>query len=386
MSALSLTAITWNHSRALPCLVATAQRWEETHPTVTINWRKRTLDDFGHADVACLADHFDLIVMDHPWTGFADRRDLFVNFREHLEPEFLSDLERHSTGASFSTYEWEGKLTALPIDAATPVASWRCDRMIAAGMSPPATWQGLIELATIGRVIMPGFAADVLLNLIMLIASSGGTVCESPEEWAQESFVLEALERFRELAVLLPEEVWQWNPIAVYEKLASECGGLEGAAYCPFAYGYHNYGRHGFADHLLEYGPPVDLSEERPMRPVLGGTGIAVSNRSGHPQAAIDYARYVADPLVQRTLYLHAGGQPADRRAWLDAEANRLSNNFFASTLPAMDRSIVRPRYDGFVDFQNQGGPPVVTYLRDGGNPRTVHEFLNSLYQSTRSS
>ncbi len=384
MASLKLTGITWNHSRALPCLVATAQRWEETHAGVNIAWSKRTLDEFGHGDVAELASRFDLVVMDHPWIGFAQRRGLFVDFREHLEAGYLSDLAENSTGASFRSYEWEGKLPALPIDAATPVASWRSDRLIAAGMSPPTTWQELIELAKTGRVIMPGFPADVFLNLIMLIVSAGGTICESPGEWAEESRVIEALERFRELASLLPESVWQWNPIAVYEKLADKRGGLADAAYCPFAYGYHNYGRVGFADHVLEFGPPVKLADGIPLRPVLGGTGIAVSKRCGNPEAAIAYARYVADPLVQRTLYAHAGGQAADRRAWLDVDVNRLTNFFFASTLPAMERSIVRPRYDGFVDFQGQGGHPVVEYLRNGGNPKSVHKSLNTLYHSTR--
>lgn len=384
MSALSLTGITWNHSRALPCLVATAQRWEETHSGVKISWHKRTLDEFGHANVADLASRFDLVVIDHPWIGFARQRDLFIDFREHLDAEYLLDLANNSTGASFSSYEWEDRLSALPIDGATPVASWRKDLLAAAGMPPPTTWRELIEFAGTGRVIMPGFPADVFLNLIMLIVSAGGTICESLDEWAEASCVIEALERFRELASLLPDTVWQMNPIAVHENLADTNGGLAGAAYCPFAYGYHNYGRTGFADHVLEFGPPVKLADGIPLRPVLGGTGIAVSKRCANPEAAIAYARYVADPLVQRTVYAHAGGQPADRRAWLDADVNRLTNFFFASTLPAMERSIVRPRYDGFVDFQGQGGHPVVAYLRNGGNPTTVHETLNAIYRSTR--
>jgi multiple sugar transport system substrate-binding protein len=48
-SSVQLTGIAWDHSRAFPPLVATAQRYEETHPGIRIDWQKRTLDEFGHA-------------------------------------------------------------------------------------------------------------------------------------------------------------------------------------------------------------------------------------------------------------------------------------------------------------------------------------------------
>jgi hypothetical protein len=54
-SPFHLTGIKWHHSRAFPPLVATAQRYEETHPGVRIHWQKRTLDEFGHAPVDVLA-------------------------------------------------------------------------------------------------------------------------------------------------------------------------------------------------------------------------------------------------------------------------------------------------------------------------------------------
>jgi multiple sugar transport system substrate-binding protein len=69
-----LRGITWNHSRALPPLVATAQRFEEQHPGVRIQWEKRSLHEFGHADLATLAHTFDLLVIDHPMVGDAELR------------------------------------------------------------------------------------------------------------------------------------------------------------------------------------------------------------------------------------------------------------------------------------------------------------------------
>ena len=61
MKRLVLRGITWNHSRALPPLVASAQRFEEYHPNVRIVWEKRSLHEFGHASLAELAKVFDLL-------------------------------------------------------------------------------------------------------------------------------------------------------------------------------------------------------------------------------------------------------------------------------------------------------------------------------------
>ncbi|MGN6642233.1 MAG: hypothetical protein ACTHKU_04460 [Verrucomicrobiota bacterium] len=39
---MSQTVQLWDHSRALPPLVATAQRYEETHRSTRIPWRSRS--------------------------------------------------------------------------------------------------------------------------------------------------------------------------------------------------------------------------------------------------------------------------------------------------------------------------------------------------------
>ena len=89
---IQLTGITWDHSRAFPPLVATAQRYEETHPTVRIRWEKRTLDEFGHAPIDQLAPKFDLIVIDHPWAGFAFEKNLVCDLKPLLPAAALNEL------------------------------------------------------------------------------------------------------------------------------------------------------------------------------------------------------------------------------------------------------------------------------------------------------
>ena len=87
--AVQLNGIAWDHSRAFPPLIATAQRYEETHAGIRIRWQKRTLDEFGHMPIDRLASQFDLVIIDHPWAGFAFEKALVLD----LKPVLLSTYQ-----------------------------------------------------------------------------------------------------------------------------------------------------------------------------------------------------------------------------------------------------------------------------------------------------
>jgi multiple sugar transport system substrate-binding protein len=59
-----LKGITWNHTRGLLPMVATAQRFSELNPDVEISWEKRSLQDFADSSIEALAKKFDLLVID----------------------------------------------------------------------------------------------------------------------------------------------------------------------------------------------------------------------------------------------------------------------------------------------------------------------------------
>jgi multiple sugar transport system substrate-binding protein len=372
-----LRGIAWNHSRALPPLIATAQRFEELHPNVEIYWEKRSLHEFGYADLLPLAERYDLLIIDHPMMGAVHESHALLDLQASLDRSFLEGLASDSAGRSYESYCYQGTLFALPIDAAAPAASYRPDLLERAGVEPPRIWNDVLDLAREKFVVMPGFYTDIFLNFMGLCVSRGAAVATNPEEIVESETALHCLDALRELAAYMPDEIYEWNPIAVYEHMAVS----DRFAYCPFAYSYSNYSRYGFAKHLILFANPVLLSDSRPLRTVLGGTGMAISARCDSPLAALEYLTYVAGAEWQSTLYGLSGGQPARRSAWQDEILNRIANGFFERTLDSLERAYVRPRYPGYIEFQEQAGLPIVKYLRNGGSPRAVLEEVNGLYR-----
>jgi multiple sugar transport system substrate-binding protein len=153
---IKLKGITWNHTRGYVPVIATAQRFCEMYPEVQIEWEKRSLQEFADAPIQQLAERYDLLVIDHPWAGFAADKNILVPFNEYLSSEYLVDQESNSVGLSHKSYNFDGFQSALAIDAATPVASYREDILHQNNLSLLGTWGDLVTLAKRGFVAFPG--------------------------------------------------------------------------------------------------------------------------------------------------------------------------------------------------------------------------------------
>jgi multiple sugar transport system substrate-binding protein len=378
-----LTGIAWDHSRALPPLVATSQRYEETHPGSRICWEKRSLDEFGHTPIDQLACLYDLIVIDHPWAGFAFEKKLVRDLNPLLTPAELKDFAQNSIGATFDSYSYAGRLLALPIDAATPAPSWRSDLLERAGLSPPTNWSEAVALARRKLALIPAFNADLFLHFLMLANALGAEPCADREIIAPRQILRQALELLRELTEPMPTEIFELNPIQVAERMAA----TDDFAWNAFAYTYNNYARPGFARRALRFGSLLSLEAKRPrLRSVLGGTGISISIHCKDVQAALDYAKFVADGVTQKGIYLHAGGQPAHCAAWNDPDADKLCGGFFSATRDTQQEAFARPRYSGYVPLQTSGGNVLQEALRDRRDAEAVLEKLDTVYRESRRS
>ena len=379
-SVIELNGITWSHTRGYSPMAATAQRYEELHPGIRINWRKRSLQAFADEPIDKLAERYDMLVIDHPWAGFAARTGVIQALDQWLPRDFLEDQKRNSVGASHESYSYDGKQWALAIDAATPVAAARPDLLQKAGIAMPSTWADLMTLARLGRVAVPSIPQDTLMNFYMLCSTLGEDPCQSTDQVVSDETGIKALNMLRELSLLLDKRCFDWNPIQTYEAMTQ----TDDFTYCPFAYGYSNYAKPSYARKSLKFSDLVSLPGTGRCRSTLGGTGLAISSQSKHKEIAAHYAQFVANPQMQSGFYLEFGGQPGHRQAWHCDYANTTTNNYFSDTLPALDRAFLRPRYHGHMAFQDNAGGPIREFLMNGGDAKVLLQQLNELYLTSR--
>ena len=372
----SLKGITWNHSRGFLPMVATAQRFSELHPDVQITWEKRSLQQFADFSIQELAERFDLLVIDHPWAGFAAKTNSIIPLDNYLPEAYLIDQQKNSVGASYESYHYDGHLWALPIDAATPVAASRPDLLAKKGLRLPGSFEDLMALANLGLVAFAGIPIDVLMNFYTLCCSLGEDPCQSDDQVVSNETGIQALQLYRRLASKMDPANFNRNPIQVYEAMTQ----TDDIAYCPFAYGYANYSREGYARKTLHFHDMISLDGKTNLRSTLGGTGLAISSKCKEIAIAAAYAEYVGSGDCQQTLFFESGGQPGHLSAWKNEEVNRRSHNYFSNTLPALQRAFLRPRYHGSMYFQDHAGDVVRDYLMKGSSELQVMAALNELY------
>jgi multiple sugar transport system substrate-binding protein len=364
-----LRGIAWGHTRAVGPLLVTAQTAADFDSGLRITWDLRSLWAFGEAHVGDLVDDYDLLVIDHPMIGYAARNGIFEPLDLHLSAEWLAEQARGSVGGSHESYAYDGHQWATAIDAACQVAVSRPDLL----PEPPATFDEVLALAReTGRVAVPLKPIDGLSCFLTLCANQG----EEPlrgERVVSDELGLHVLEQLLELASVVAPECLSQNPIEILTAMSTG----DGIVYCPYAFGYTNYAREGYAPKRVAFHDIPAAGDRGRAGSTLGGAGLAVSSRSANVEAAMAYVRLVSDPEVQRTTYVYAGGQPGHADAWDDEIANRITGDFFRSTRRTIDSSYVRPTHDGVAAFQSAAAVAVHRLLRGEGTPQSALAALN---------
>jgi multiple sugar transport system substrate-binding protein len=378
-----LRGVTWDHVRGLGGLEATAAAYAAVRPGVRVEWTTRSLQAFADQPVEQLARRFDLIYLDHPAVGQAVARSCLVPLDEHLDGETLAAQADASVGRSAESYGWEGHRWALATDAAAQVAAYRPDLLELAGVGVPRTWPEALEAAAALRrtgrwAALPAIPVDAVCAFLATCAALGeppfgaaGQVVSRPTGRSALALLGALVERCHPASL-------DWNPPRLLERMSTG----DEVAYCPLAFGYANYARPGFRDHLVLAGPPPAGDDGVPSG-TLGGAGLAVSAGCPAVEEAVAYAAFVADPSIQRTVYFRGGGQPGHRSAWTDEAVNAAAGGFFGDTLAAVDAALLRPRHDGFLAFQEQAGDLVHGHLRRGGDPDEVLAGLDAAWQGS---
>jgi multiple sugar transport system substrate-binding protein len=378
MSEITIKGITWGHSRGITPLLAYAQRFNELYPNVKVTWDKRSLQEFADFPIEKLTEKYDLLIIDHPWVGCAAATNCVLPLEQYLPKEYLEDQLANTVGYSHLSYNYNDHQWALAIDAATPVASFRKDRLEQNNARVPETWDQLIAMAKLGKVAVPAIPIDLLMNFYTFCIANGTTPFATQEEVIDKETGLKALQTMTDLYSLVDKKMFSCNPIAVAELMSK----TDDYWYCPFAYGYSNYSRKGYAKHLLHYSDLVAFNGVK-LKSTIGGTGLAVSAFSKEKEWAVKFAEEVVSSTCQSTFYVEHGGQPGHKAAWTSEMANTLCNDYFKNVLPAMENGYVRPRYNGYLHFQDLAGDPIHQYLLHGGDARDVLERINKIYKDS---
>lgn len=370
-----LKGMTWNHPRGHDPLVACSAEWQQ-NTGVRITWEQRSLQDFESYPVEDLARAYDLIVIDHPHVGQITREGCLVPLDVPDRAADLAAIHAGTVGPSFESYRWQGRIWGFPIDAATQVQAWMPDRLAA----PVRDWDDMMALAREGRVMLPLRPPHSLMVLYTLAAHLGHPcTVEGPELIAPEVGA-QVWEIMRELADLVDPACAAMDPIAVFEAMADPASRT---ACVPLIYGYISYSISGFRPHLIRFADLPVIDGRPPHGSALGGTGIAVSARSAHPAAAMDFAYWVASAPVQRTIYAASGGQAGHSAAWEDEAANHRTHDFYRATRATLEGAWLRPRHGGGMGFQAAAARRITEGLmaREAAGP--VVDGINRLFRSS---
>jgi multiple sugar transport system substrate-binding protein len=357
MARIKLRGMTWDHRRAIDPLTETMPLFRERNPDVEIEWSSRPLSGFEFTPVDVLAKEFDFIILDHPFSGLIAATGCLVPL-----DTIVAQGEDPFVGPSLDSYRLDGKLWALPVDAACQVAVSRPDLMRALDTPPPGNWHELTALGQKARHKSLWLAIGLsgvhsLMTFFTLMANLGRPCATTrDEDFADPHAARDVLALMRGLLDLCPPQALDWNSIALHEQMVER----DDLVFCPAVYCYATY---------------AEADQRRPLRfhdfpgpngpggSTVGGTGLGVSAHTRHLPEALAYARFVMEPATQHAFALHHG-QPARRAVWEDSAINARFGGCYSDTIATMDSCWVRPRYNGYLAFQAKAGEMVEAHLR----------------------
>jgi multiple sugar transport system substrate-binding protein len=381
---ITLKGLTWDHPRGYAPLLRGIPEYHAQHPEITIRWDRRSLREFGEAPIQQYLERYDLLIVDHPFVGFAAAHDALVDLAPSIAEAEKHHLAADSVGPSWQSYWYGSGLWALPIDAATQVASYRPDLLRALSPAVPATFDDVLRLGEKARkagkyVVVPACPTDAISLFFTLSANLGCPILEKGERFVDDSVAAGVLDRLHALIEVAHPCSVEWNPIQVYDFMTSGSG----AVYCPYGFGYSNYSRVGKSVRLKFTNAPA-AGRRGCAGTMLGGTGVAISKLSSRPSEAIAYAKWLVSPEHQRGTYFRQGGQPASLAAWTDSSLDAMADGFFSGTLQTLQTAYLRPRFDGFVRFFEAAGIEINRCLRREVKDAVLIRWLDDRYATQR--
>ncbi len=365
--------LTWDHPRGYRALEEHARVWR-SQGGVEVVWHRQPLEGFESHPLKELCARYDLLVIDHPHVGEAAAQGCLVPAENWYGQERLHALGDATIGPVLRSYRYAGRHWALPLDAAAQVAVCRPDLL--GDEAWPGTWDEVCRLAERYSVALPLAGPHALLSFFSVCVAHGA------EPFADGALVRrDAGERALELMTALvqrsPPAAVGLNPIAFLDRMSQD----DDIAYCPLVFGYVTYATSAaWERRALRFGnAPLVAGVGRPGS-TLGGTGLAFSGRTRRTEGLVAYAASLFEERTQRELFPEFDAQPSFWAAWLDAGVNRRHRKFFKRTAATVERAWVRPRYPGYLRFQERGSALLRRGLLERRAPAALLQELEEAY------
>lgn len=348
---IKLYGLTWRNPRGYDPLVETAKIWQESNTDVQVIWEQLPWIDFEHRLLASFegkAKPYDLVMLDHPWIGTLIQHNYLRSWNEMAGAAYVDEIRERVVAPSLETYELDGHLWALPIDAACHSGLIRRDLIDVDEL--PRDWSQMASWArdrsgssrSYPLVLSVNSVLGNCLFLAMMETQGTPAYTDADHPTCDADAAAHVLEIILNLLKFTPPGSVDWGPWDIFEIMSSQ----DHVAYCPQIFGYANY-FDSTKPRRFKLTPCPALDGRR-AKPILGGVGLAVTQQCQAPEQAWAYARFVMSEKSQRDIFPAHNGQPATRTAWNDLEINAKVDQFYTEMLPMMRQGFIRPRYAGF--------------------------------------
>jgi multiple sugar transport system substrate-binding protein len=167
------------------------------------------------------------------------------------------------------------------------------------------------------------------------------------------------------------------NPIHVLDRMSTD----DEIIYSPYLFGYSNYSRKGYKKNIINFSDcPTNPTNN--ISSILGGVGLSISSNCKYVNEAMQYLKFVANPLIQETTFTKYGGQPGNMNAWNNEYNNLLCTNFFYDTQKTLQNAFIRPQHPQWNVFQEQGSEELHASLLKNEASEKIMKELNQLYRT----
>lgn len=360
-----LRILGWDHPRCMAPLQAAASSYRALRPSVELSLRARPLKSFNDELLDAHGHDVDLVVFDHPIVPQAASGGALLPLDVAAAALNVELSLAETVGRSAASYESDGHIWGVAVDAACQVAAARTDLLGQVGVCVPETWQEVLALASDhpGRVALPLYPSDAFCALLSIAAAIAP---DGQDGWRS----LEAIEILVRLVDCVDPGCFELNPPSLLKRLEAEGGWW----YVPLMFGYANMNLPG-----LQWCEAPRIDRGAPGA-VLGGAGLGITRDARSPVEALQFALWYGSADTQRNVVLAAGGQPAAKSVWEDPAADAQANGLFSRTRRTMEHAVVRPRSRWWASFQAQASRRLHHLLAAQAPAAHIRDELNRIH------